>query len=127
MNKEIVKYQFPYTFEHIEKKGWGKELWVTNNEQYCGKILEFEQGKKCSFHKHSKKNEHFHLLSGKMVLRVGWNASLEESQEFLLEEGQSYHIPTGLYHQMEALTPSRLLEFSTTHYEDDSYRSVKGD
>jgi hypothetical protein len=38
-----------------------------------------------------------------------------------------HHIPQGLRHQMIALEDSKLFEFSTTHYESDSYRIVKGD
>ena len=32
------------------KKGWGSELWIVNNKDYCGKILTFEKGKKLSIH-----------------------------------------------------------------------------
>ena len=31
--------------QEIHPKGWGSEKWVVNNENYCGKILHFEQGK----------------------------------------------------------------------------------
>ena len=31
-------------------KGWGYELWLVNNEKYCGKILHFEKDRRCSFH-----------------------------------------------------------------------------
>ena len=30
------------------EKGWGYELWIVNNNLYCGKILHFNNGKKCS-------------------------------------------------------------------------------
>jgi hypothetical protein len=32
-----------------------------------------------------------------------------------------------MVHQMEALEDSELFEFSTQHFESDSYRLVKGD
>ena len=32
----------------IVKKGWGKEIWFVNNDEYCGKILCFDKGKKFS-------------------------------------------------------------------------------
>ena len=25
----------------IVKKGWGEEIWIHNDEEYCGKILRF--------------------------------------------------------------------------------------
>ena len=28
----------------IVKKGWGKEIWFVNNDEYCGKILCFDNG-----------------------------------------------------------------------------------
>jgi hypothetical protein len=36
-------------------------------------------------------------------------------------------IPPGLLHQMQAIEDSELYEFSTQHFESDSYRIVKGD
>ena len=26
------------------QKGWGKEIWLANNNKYCGKILKFNAG-----------------------------------------------------------------------------------
>jgi len=37
------------------------------------------------------------------------------------------HIPTGMRHQFVALKDTELFEFSTTHFEEDSYRLEKGD
>ena len=47
--------------------------------------------------------------------------------EFELYERECMDIPPGLVHQMEALEDSELYEFSTQHFESDSYRLVKGD
>ena len=32
----------------IVQKGWGEEIWIHNNEEYCGKLLYFVKDKKCS-------------------------------------------------------------------------------
>ena len=40
----------------IVPKGWGREVWLVNNELYCGKILEIVKGKRCSLHFHKLKN-----------------------------------------------------------------------
>ena len=55
--------------------------------------------------------------------------SLNEGQavEFDLQEGECMDIPPGLLHQMQAIEDSELYEFSTQHFESDSYRIVKGD
>ena len=47
-------------------KGWGHEKWIVNNDEYCGKLLFFEEGKRCSWHYHKIKDETFYLQSGKL-------------------------------------------------------------
>tara|TARA_B100001029_G_scaffold45151_1_gene35639 strand:+ start:791 stop:958 length:168 start_codon:yes stop_codon:yes gene_type:complete len=42
-------------------KGWGYEKWICNTPDYCGKILFFEKGKRCSWHYHLLKDETFYL------------------------------------------------------------------
>ena len=57
--------------KHVPK-GWGYEKWIVNNEKYCGKLLFFEKGKKCSWHYHKLKHETFYLHSGKIYLYYGF-------------------------------------------------------
>jgi len=108
-------------------KGWGRELWIVNSKGYCGKILEFNKNKRCSFHYHQLKDETFYLQQGLIELVTSWEDNLETAQKIILEPGNKYHIPQGLRHQIIALEESKLFEFSTTHYESDSYRIIKGD
>ena len=108
-------------------KGWGYEDWICNNEKYCGKLLFFEKGKKCSWHFHKIKDEVFYLRSGKMLVRYGTEDDIKNCQTIILSPGDCFHVPAGLCHQMEALEPSELFEFSTTHHESDSHRIIKGD
>ena len=82
-------------------KGWGYELWIHNDEEYCGKLLFFKEGKRCSLHYHEKKLETFYLQSGKMILRYG--DVIDEIQETLLTPGDSFEVYRGLIHQMIAL------------------------
>ena len=44
-------------------KPWGHELWIYNSELYCGKILFFNKGKRCSWHYHEIKDETFSCYS----------------------------------------------------------------
>jgi mannose-6-phosphate isomerase-like protein (cupin superfamily) len=112
---------------HIEPKGWGREVWIANNTWYCGKILDIRKGKRCSLHFHKLKSESFYLRSGRLHIRLKDSAETETIHEFELYEGECMDIPPGLVHQMEALEDSELYEFSTQHFESDSYRLVKGD
>ena len=109
------------------KKGWGYEKWIVNKDLYCGKLLFFNSGKKCSWHYHVKKDEVFYLQSGKMIVRYSDLDELSEAEEIMLEPGMNFYIYPGLRHQMEAIEDSELYEFSTEHFDSDSYRIVKGD
>lgn len=108
------------------KKGWGCEKIIHNKDGYCGKILCFKKGKKCSFHYHKLKTETFYCV-GKVIIRHGYTDFLSKSKKVILKTGDIFHIPVGMRHQVEALEKSQLFEFSTTHYENDSIRIVKGD
>jgi mannose-6-phosphate isomerase-like protein (cupin superfamily) len=122
-----LREQFVRSPVHVEPKGWGREVWIANNSQYCGKILEIRKGKRCSLHFHKLKTESFYLRSGHLRLRVKESASSAVVREFDLYEGECMDVSPGLVHQMEALEDSELFEFSTQHFESDSYRIVKGD
>jgi len=112
---------------HIEPKGWGREVWIANNDRYCGKILEIKRGKRLSLHYHKLKTETFFLRAGKLVVRIKESPESEQIEEFVLSPGDCMDVPVGLVHQMEALEDSELLEFSTQHFDTDSHRLVKGD
>jgi quercetin dioxygenase-like cupin family protein len=108
-------------------KGWGFEKWIVNNQQYCGKLLYFVKGGKCSWHYHILKDETFYIQSGKLILRYGKGDNLINACEIILNPGDKFHIYQGLRHQMEALEDTELFEFSTQHFDDDSYRLERGD
>lgn len=108
-------------------KGWGYEDWICNNENYCGKLLYFKKGKKCSWHYHKIKDEVFYVQSGKLLVRYSKQDTIEKCNTITLEPGDCFHVPTGLRHQMEALEDTELFEFSTTHFDEDSNRIINGD
>lgn len=108
-------------------KGWGFEKWITNNEKYCGKLLYFVKGKKCSWHYHKIKDEVFYIQSGKLLVVYGHSDNKEETESVILSRGDSFHVPTGLRHQMTALEDTEMFEFSTQHFDEDSIRVEKGD
>ena len=111
----------------IYPKGWGYEKWIVNKDEYCGKLLHMIKGKKCSWHYHKLKDETFYLQEGKILLRYSDEDNIEQSKQKILERGDKFHVYRGLRHQMLALEDSDLFEFSTQHFDDDSYRVIKGD
>ena len=108
-------------------KGWGHEKWIVNNEKYCGKLLFFEKGKKCSWHYHELKEETFYIHSGKLQLVYGYHDDFIDADTVILKPGDKFEVPRLLRHQMKALEDTEMYEFSTTHFDSDSYRVVKGD
>ena len=108
-------------------KGWGFEKWIVNTEEYCGKLLYFAKGKKCSWHYHKLKDETFYIQSGKILLKYSDDDEIVDANEIILNKGDKFHIYRGLRHQMFALEDTELFEFSTQHFDEDSHRLEKGD
>lgn len=113
--------------DDIHLKGWGYEKWIVNKPEYCGKLLYFYKDKKCSWHYHKLKDETFYIGSGAIKLIYGDNDNIENANYIVLLKGDKFHIYPGLRHQMIALADTELYEFSTEHFEEDSYRVIKGD
>ncbi len=108
-------------------KGWGFEKWISNSDKYCGKLLYFVKNKKCSWHYHKKKDETFFIQSGKILLKWSFCDNIDDAEEIVLCKGDSWHVPPGQRHQMIAFEDTELFEFSTEHFDEDSYRIIKGD
>lgn len=102
----------------IVEKAWGSEQWIANNSKYCGKILNLKQGFRCSKHLHKEKDETFYLLEGKVALELG-------NKTILLKPGDSAHVLQNTLHSFAGLEDSRIIEFSTTHSDSDSYRKTR--
>lgn len=108
-------------------KGWGFEKWIVNCEEYCGKLLYMVKDRKCSWHYHKLKDEVFYVQSGKIALMYSDEDDLEKAKVIVLSKGDKFHVYRGLRHQMIALEDTELFEFSTQHFDEDSYRIVAGD
>ena len=112
------------------EKGWGYEEWIVNNKLYCGKILHFWKGKKFSLHYHNLKDETFYVISGKFsaIFYESLEDYAKKKSTFLeLAKGDTIHIKPGVLHRLTALEEGEIIEFSTEHFEDDSYRVEPGD
>jgi len=110
----------------IVKKGWGEEVIIVNNDEYCGKILKINAGHEFSFHFHKLKLETFYVLKGIAALKYLDLATGEELQA-TLQKGDIVHIPRCEPHQISADFDTEIIEFSTHHEDSDSYRIAKGD
>ena len=86
--------------KHVPK-GWGYEKWIVNGELYCGKLLFFEKGKRCSWHYHKIKDETFYIQSGELLLIYGEDSDIEKAKMVVLKPGDILYIPARSYHQAQ--------------------------
>ncbi len=96
-------------------KAWGEEQWIVNKE-YCGKKLILRKNHRCSLHKHAWKDEVFYVQSGKVKMEI-------DGKRYILNTGDFVHIQANKLHRFTGLADSEIIEFSTNHQEDDSYRT----
>ena len=115
----------PYEGERHEK-AWGHELWIINNELYCGKLLVFKKDKQFSMHFHLLKDEAWYISKGRFLYKYIDTETATE-KEMTVEEGDCIHLMPGQPHQMLALTEgATIFEVSTQHFDSDSYRVLPG-
>lgn len=110
----------------IIKKGWGQEVIFHNDEDYCGKILEFKKGGEFSMHYHMEKRETWFLLKGDMILKYIDPTTADEKEQHF-KKNQIIIINRGFPHKLLALEDSMIIEVSTPDNPEDSYRVQKGD
>lgn len=105
----------------IEIKNWGYEIFIVNNENYCGKILHFNTNKKGSLHYHLNKIETWYVNSGKFQLKL---INTENGTEYFkeLSKGDIITHKQGQPHQVFCLEEGEIFEISTQHFDNDSYR-----
>lgn len=123
-----MENNIPNRLSGVIPKGWGYELIWATNDKYCGKIMVFERaGAKFSMHFHKDKDETWFVNSGRFRLRYidTTTATLFEQE---LKEGDVWHNPPLMPHQLEALDDnSSITEVSTPDSVEDNYRITPGD
>ena len=115
----------PYAGE-VHQKAWGYELWIINNELYCGKLLVFKKDKEFSMHYHLLKDEAWYISKGKFEYKF-IDTETSKLKSRIVTEGDCIHLLPGQPHQMLALEEgSCIFEVSTQHFDSDSYRILPG-
>lgn len=108
-------------------KTWGFEEWLCNNEMYCGKILVVGKDRFCSFHYHKIKTEDFYILNGSVKFEhqeIDKDGNLQGQREtIILNTGDTIHLKPFTVHRFTGITNiTQIIETSTQHFEEDSYR-----
>ena len=115
----------PYEGDRHEK-AWGHELWIINNELYCGKLLVFKKDKEFSMHFHLLKDEAWYISKGQFLYKF-IDTKTATIKEMIVSVGDCIHLIPGQPHQMLALTEgATIFEVSTQHFDSDSYRVIPG-
>jgi mannose-6-phosphate isomerase-like protein (cupin superfamily) len=91
------------------EKNWGYELWIHNDEEYCGKLLVFTKDRnRFSMHYHIKKKESWYVQEGRF--QFNWlNVEDGKLEGKTLEKGDSVLIDRGLPHQLIALEDNSIV------------------
>ena len=84
----MMKTSLPIKFV---PKGWGFEKWIVNCDKYCGKLLYFVKGKKCSWHYHKIKDEVFYIHSGKIMVLYSEHDDIQNAKKNFKQKLLDYH------------------------------------
>jgi len=123
--RELTVQALPYQGERHEK-AWGYELWIINNELYCGKLLVFKAHKQFSMHYHLLKDEAWYISKGEFEYKF-IDTETAELRSKIVKKGDCIHLMPGQPHQMLALEEgATIFEVSTQHFDSDSYRVLPG-
>lgn len=114
------------------EKIWGYEVWIENNELYCGKHLHIIPAHSCSVHFHKIKKETFYILNGTLELQYSnildknfWKQKLYNT--IILNKNDAFTISPYIAHRFLARNDKScdFIEISTHHDNSDSYRIIE--
>ncbi|MFX1565263.1 MAG: cupin domain-containing protein [Promethearchaeota archaeon] len=98
-------------FGEKKEKPWGYERPVGTFRGLNLKELFFVKGKSSSLHYHTKKDEIFYIISGRIRLIYG-------DKDEVLEASHTVHITPGTHHQFHPIEDTLILEMSTQMWGD---------
>ena len=116
IKKKFNLVKFPLK-KNVGKRNWGKEvLLVLIPKLLTLKLLIIKKGSKGGLQYHNKKNECGYILSGKLKF-IFQNKKGKLSKK-ILKKGDTFHIPPKSIHQEEAITDCKIIEASSSHFND---------
>ncbi len=118
MKKKFLKKTvlFPKP-KSVGKRDWGSEILLALIPKLLTlKMLILKKGSKGGLQYHHKKNECGYLLSGKLKIKYLTKKGI--LKEKILKSGSVFYIPPGAIHQEYAITNCKILEASSSHFND---------
>lgn len=120
MGNKVPDVRGDNDYGHVTKV-WGSETWIVNNEKYCGKILVVKKGHHTSMHFHSLKHETMFCAEG--TFHIWFTDENGDRVLRTLAQGESIIIEPNTPHEIWGAEELNVLfEFSTQHFDSDSYR-----
>lgn len=129
---EKLKKKFSIDPDH----GWGYQMKIVNEPEYCGKFLVLENSKSGSLHYHKKKKETFIVLEGRVMIGYKIPSDYYEPEDdphtvaITSEYGPGSKI-TFVQRQAHVMWakeyPTVILEVSTHDDDNDTYRIRDGE
>lgn len=107
---------------YLVQKEWGGEIHIVNHDDYCLKYLFFFEGMQFSHHYHILKKELWHCICGEFECVLQYNGC---KKYLTLGHGEQLEVNRGVIHQLQAKCNSVLVEVSTRHFNEDSFRVMK--
>ena len=107
----------------IVDKPWGREIWIAEDGEYAGKILEINENMQTSLHYHAKKKETLYVFEGTL------NVELLDGTIVVVDTGESITFDPGNAHQLKAIKNVKIFEVSTPQLDDvcrlrDNYNRI---
>jgi len=94
------------------KTPWGFELTWADTDKYASRVLIVTQGESLPYIYHKKRDITLFILQGIVQLVI-------EGRNKILNEGDTYHIPPKLMHQIIALKGDATILETGTPFEND--------
>ena len=114
--KKFNLVKFPLK-KNVGKRKWGKEILLAIIPKLLTlKLLIIKKGSKGGLQYHNKKNECGYILSGK--LKFIFQNKKGKLTRKILKKGDVFHIPPHSIHQEEAITECKIIEASSSHFND---------
>ena len=108
---ESIELSHHYGLKNFAKIGC--ILITVINKSYCKKLVGVLPNQKHPSHRHFKKNESFHILSGKLVFELN-------NIKYKLKEGDVIHVEKGSWHSFESEEGCIFEEVSSKYFVGDS-------
>lgn len=105
----------PFAPQRTEKP-WGYELLLARTDRYVGKILHVAAGHALSLQYHVQKDETIFLHAGRAVMHFHDDAGQPGARP--MAPGDSFHVPPGSVHRIEAVDDCDFFEVSTPQLDD---------